>query len=591
MPTVREKRGARLPQGPKPIDDVADRVVDEIDGIDDSGPEDTEIEREDVTASPVTTPATAAATANSEGGSFSEIKKIRIPDAPTKLFGNWEGYDTYQSTLTEEHWTTLLWYLYRTWPKIVRPENEGYIDKGSGKLPLSYILRKHGSGEYQVILNNPSMPKLQRKVTKVNFKLMDEENPPLLNMAELDVDYKGNKMFVDQCITRGLLTTERKPMNSIAASTNGNQDQLVRLLEKIIDKKDQPTAAGKDARDVALAEVITIMGKGNEAATKLLIDQLKSVQSENDPDKLLKLVTAVMELGRSNQPAVQPANNGFDFFKMMELLEKKNDKVVEMMGKLIDAKTGGEGGKEDSFTSFFEKMALFNEATGAAGGGGGGGKKGTLEVILQYSMPAVEKALGLVQNLLYLKSQGVQPNANPGGVGGAPGQQQPGGQTRTIAQPQPGIGPVAVPAGGAADVRDAMLAGAEENQVNIIRNGVRQLGPQIIAAMERGVEGDAFAESIFNFLGPMPYNQIAGLGLEKMIEYLQLEPAVWERLAPVETALRVFIKEFIAYGSGDDGGAEPTAEELKQQEEEDAERKKQAAAFEGTGGNRRGVVS
>jgi hypothetical protein len=584
MPTVGQKRGARLPQGPKPVDEVEDRVIDEVN---DDIPDDPELESGTQTETGV---AVAPITeGKKEEGDFSEIKRIKIPEPPTKLYGNWESYDGYQTKLTQEHWTTLLWYLYRSWPKIVRPENEGYIDKGSGVLQLSYILRKHGSGEYQVILNNPSMPKLQRKVTKVNFKLMDEENPPLLNMAELDVEYKGNKLFVDQCIARGLLTTEKKPMNSLQASGNGNQDQLVRLLEKIIDKKDAAPTGGKDPRDAALAEVITIMGKGNEASTKMLIEQMQSTTKENDPDRMLKLVTAIIDLTGKNQPPAQQGN-GIDMFKVLELLSKKDEKILELIGRIAEGKGGsgsGDGGKEDSFDTFLDRMGKWNEAMGLAGGEGGsgrGGKKSTLEVILQYSMPAVEKALGLVQNLLYLKGQGVQPN--PGGVGGG-GQQQ---QQRH--QPAPGLGPVAVtsPADGPQDVRDAMLGEAEANQVEIIKKGVRQLGPQIIAAMERGTEGDAFAESIYNFLGPMAYNQIAGLGEEKLIEYLQLEPAIWQRLQTVESALRIFIKEFIAFGSGD-GGGEPTEDDLKQEAKLEEERKKQAAAFEGTGTGRRGVVS
>lgn len=534
MAQVGTKREPRLPMGPP---------VDKIDKIDDDMILDPEIETK--------LEESKDKDKDKDKDKFDEIKiaKIplppskRIPDTDTKLFYDW------MTILKPEHWVQLTWYMYRNWPRLNKPDDDvKYIDCGNYAITEQWILENHGSGDYMFICNEAGKPKNAKTICTAYVKnLVHPEYPPKVKMNELDVHFPSNKNYVDRMVAEGKLTVDLKPMNSSQQQNGGLSDQIIlKLLDKV-DK--QQITRMDDPKDSAIKAAFEIIGQGNKAATQMMLDQMK----QDDPDKLVKLVQTIM--GMVPKP---PEHNGSEtttFMKMLvesqnknaELMAKKDDTIMAMMMKMMESKTTPSD--DGSFDKTIDRFMKFMELTGMEGLGGGG-KKSTLEVALQYGSPILERALGIVQNLMALKAQGA-PKIDP--ITGKEVLSNQAASPLPISIASSPIQSTEQPTNkqtGKSDVREAMVNNSAE-QEDMIKQGLRQIGPKIIEALNRRTSGDTFAESIDNFLGPMVYNQLASLGESKMIEILQTDVALWNQLKLVEPQLKIFIKEFIDYGKPD----------------------------------------
>jgi hypothetical protein len=235
------------------------------------------------------------------------------------------------------------------------------------------------------------------------------------------------------------------------------------------------------------------------------------------------------------------------------------EKMMEMTVKAAAPKTvDAEGG--DAFDKMIDRYLKIQELTG--GGERSGGKKGTLEVIMQYGMPVADKAFGIIMNLLALKANGVQPTpqSNPMGANAPPIPHPTSLMPVTVASdPKAGT-----------DIASAMGSGVEGEEIvgttdtggvvvneAMIKQGLIQMAPMLIGALDRGQPGDQFAEGVNTMYGPKAYDLIAGIGKDKMLEYLKSNQQVWAQLAARERAVVKFIAEFLAYGSDDDAQIPP----------------------------------
>jgi len=101
------------------------------------------------------------------------------------------------------------------------------------------------------------------------------------------------------------------------------------------------------------------------------------------------------------------------------------------------------------------------------------------------------------------------------------------------------------------NIKQVMQQSGEE-QMLMIKQGLKQIGPKILEAMSRGTSGSVFAESIENFMGPAVYDQLAALGEEQIIEIIKSDQQLWSRLQSVEGKFKLFVKDFIIYGIPED---------------------------------------
>lgn len=451
-----------------------------------------------------------------------------------KLFYDW------MASLKPEHWSQLSWYMYRTWPRIDRPERERYIDIGTYPITEQWILENHGSGSYMFIVNVAGKPKGANKICQANIeKLDDPQYPPKINLAELDTSYPGNKFFVDRLIAEGKLRPDRSVAN-MTPQGGGLSDQIIL---KLIDKLDQKQLSQlKDPKDSAIQAAFDIIGQGNKASTQMMLDQMK----ENDPDKLVKLVETIFKL--MPKPVEHKDDSTNQMMKFLEIMNKKDETIVGLMTKMMEAKIPTNN--EDSFDKSLDRFTKLFELTGMLGGIGGGGKKSTLETVMQYTMPVAEKIFGTIQNLLAVR-------ANAEAIKNGKSPSQTNQLVVSAASPQVNkaegdeeieeVSEAETPSN-KKDVRSVMEQSGEE-QMNLIRQGLKQIAPKILEAMSRNTSGSAFAEGIENFMGPAVYDQLAALGEDQIFSIIKSDQQLWSKLQPIEGKFKLFVKDFIAYGS------------------------------------------
>lgn len=576
MAEVGSKRSPRLSKGPKALEEGDDVVIDAredgeggLDGNNTSGS----------TAHSLSTDSSSdKPRSDSTDDTFKEIKRAKIPEPPSRTIREPQVLYDYLATLKDEHWVQLVWYLYRVWPQIIREDdNKKYIECNAIAFDEDYMLKNHGSGEYMLMLNDSGKPKNAKTMLKAFIKLNDPDYPPMVNMAELDTSFPGNRTFVDKCIAKGLLTVDKKPMNQTNNNQGGmNSDAVITLLGKVIDKLDNSNKNNnqKDPTQDALTAVVTMMKEGNTASTKMLLDQMK----ESSPNTFVGMIAAIKEL--LPKETQHKDTSSIDPMKFLELMSKKDETILNLMTKMIEKQNNpvnknGEDGN-DSFDRFMDRFIKMQELIGVgADKGGGGGKKSTLEVVMQYGMPVADKVFGLIQNLLALKAMGAPTNTTGAGTTATTST----APTLPISISQsPGI--QANPNQSVEEQLNNPQQQQQQQQTQqqpvmneeMIKQGVLELSPKILEAMNRNETGDEFAHNLNGFLGPQAYDIIAGLGEEKIVETIKAYPQAWQLFSMREGALRKFIKAFIAFGSDEDIDTTDAPDET---DKEDSDAKKE----------------
>jgi hypothetical protein len=93
---------------------------------------------------------------------------------------------------------------------------------------------------------------------------------------------------------------------------------------------------------------------------------------------------------------------------------------------------------------------------------------------------------------------------------------------------------------------------------------VQVVGNQILAALNSGRTGDAFAESVCIMYGDQHYDSARSIGAAGLLNELRSHPAVWATLAPYETQLSEFLTAFMAYGDDTPEAAPAAAIDAKE---------------------------
>lgn len=457
----------------------------------------------------------------------------KIPKAPAKKIRDNDVFFRYMEELDADrsNWDSLVLYCYRMWPQIVRPDKEKYIDVQSNGINEDWIIKNHGSGDYMFILNDSNKPKNAKEVCTAYVKVRHPDYDPLVNLSELDMQYRGNRAFVDKMIALGKLSPDGRVMNGQAVQGQVSDASVVQLLGRMIDKMDRKDLGrASDPTDTAINKAFEVMARGNQAATEMMLSQMK----QEDPEKLLKLITMVTGLVR--QPEVKQDDSIWKL--LLQTQSQAHDQQLKLMEKMIEIKAGEkEPLDEDTvMDKLLNRMEKMQTLFASMGGGENGGKKGTLEVIMQYAGPSIGQALGIINNLLVLNAAKVGINPN----GPQPVTQS--GDAINKQQEQIIEGEVVKP-GAPTDMDEANKEG--------LRQQVRQYSPMIISAVNRGESGEEFAASIDTLFGKDSgvYTGLAALGEEQLIAFLKLDEQTWLRLAPLELKLRKFIQEFIFYGT------------------------------------------
>lgn len=133
-------------------------------------------------------------------------------------------------------WEACAVYVYRLWPVIDRRlsgHKEKYIDVLSEKVTEIDLLRKHGSGKYQLMFNDSNKPKGLVNVASCKVELNDPMFEPVVPLEEVVEGADANKSYIDGLRARG-----KWKDTSMPAQDNGQAAtaELARTLTSVVDR-------------------------------------------------------------------------------------------------------------------------------------------------------------------------------------------------------------------------------------------------------------------------------------------------------------------------------------------------------------------
>lgn len=219
-------------------------------------------------------------------------------------------------------WEAGALYVYRIWPVIDRRltgHKEKYIDVFAEPITELDLLRKHGSGKYQIHFNDSNRPKNLANVATCKVEINDPMFDPVVPLEEVVEGADANKSYIDGLKARG------KWRENPVSNTDGGQAtaELAKTLNNMVDRvMDRPQPPQEPTRqdpfDIAL-KMVSMMPKPAPAA---------------DPMELALKIADRMQAGMQ---APAPQRREVD---PLEIYVKVAD-VIESRANRQSASTGG----------------------------------------------------------------------------------------------------------------------------------------------------------------------------------------------------------------------------------------------------------
>lgn len=440
------------------------------------------------------------------------------------LFWEW------QEKLVEDDWNHLVMYLFREWPYIdrqrINPKANINIEVIGSKFSKnsSKFLTEHGSGKYKLLVNdiNKAVNGKGGTLGTVRFEVNDPEYPPIFVLEELATEHPSNRGIVSKLVAEGKLTIEGKVMTQNNQG-GGDNAALIALLTRMIEKQgQQPLQPQKDTTADNIGQMYV---KASDSMMSMLKDQIKS----DDPDKLIKMLSALKEM----MPKPETENSSLalimkmqgDMAKVQSESQAARESMMLKMMEMMNAKQDN-GDAEDKILA---RIATYKELFGGSEGGNPG-KRSTLEVVLEHAAPAALKVMDIIGNVLSMQNfkAGLAKNGqapvvvqNPAQIE-QPQQQQPKQEGDNVVE---------------------MPKAPEDELIQVIT----MAGPLILKAIERKESGDMFAQGLEQMYGTVVYEKIVAVGKDKIIEAMKQVPLFWEEVKDIPQVVEKFVVDFIAY--------------------------------------------
>lgn len=397
----------------------------------------------------------------------------------------------------------MLIYAYRLWPVIDRTLVDEKAKVNIDKIPAEsspddwtdYMLKTHGSGKYQLRLHDRNAGKSGAEILRAEINLNNHDYPPLI----ADV----REVVLGAPENKSYI--DRLKREGKLGGQMQQNDPVAILTENLVTLAGQ-VAAKPQAQQSDLDQL------------SKLANVLKTMQSGNTQLDIVQLLTLLKTL----LPAPAPARE--DGSLVAKLMEQN----TALLTRLIDA-----GQARDPMDEIERVMSLA-KALGLSPGG----KSTSMVSEFVQALPTIASA-----GAAMIAQSRMQPSsAGPGTVVPFPG----------VINASPADAPPLV------NSAEAPMPTGDPAMMNPVQG--LAIAKKALAAFERGTSGDSFAEGLCEYEegGDAIYAQLAALGVEGLMAALQSSPA-WPQLTGREVEVRVWLADFIQYGTASDAGQQEKA--------------------------------
>lgn len=179
-------------------------------------------------------------------------------------------------------------YVYRGWPRIVRKEDKPSNIHAGGFFTYDWLSETFGTGEYLIMLNDPyRQPRSQQQLCQCVVRISDPTRPPVLDPAELDMNWKDNQQFIAQLRMQGVKLPGDESL----------PPSVTTALEAISKRGAEPDHSQRQTADLLNQTFATLM------------------QNTLDPTKQLKQLESLLALAR-------PADTGSHLAPILAMLQQ-----------------------------------------------------------------------------------------------------------------------------------------------------------------------------------------------------------------------------------------------------------------------------
>lgn len=430
-----------------------------------------------------------------------DLKKSReLPRLPVEKRGNKVDKKTFFewiNLLGDSHWSRLLIYVYRIFPKIDRtlkfPNGDKNIDIISEGLTENDFLGRHGGGKYRFIVTDTEAEnRNDNKLFVCESEWAWHETPPVLDYETLLISDKDNKAYIGWATAKGVLSL---PTNNTREKDDGLKDITKTLLNTFLEEKRRPreeTPRGDNPYNLVIA--------------KLLENQ--------SPDKQFSTITNLLTL-------LKPATPEFSFKDFLELTQKQAAERETLILKFMQYKEDQAKEKtenQETPKSLVEQLKEAKETAQLLGLGpkiSGGGE--WVDKLLNNPVVGALAAMGL--QYMQQKMQSTPQIATPGLAQiASPFAMQPQGLAPT---PNP-----TNPSNPNSMETDTNMLNLDP-RVAMLKSAIQVVAQPMLNTINKGETGTDFALWVIDGYGRQAYDAIASIGVNSLLEVIKTIPEIW----------------------------------------------------------------
>lgn len=459
-----------------------------------------------------------------------------------------EDFYAYTKALTPADWAHTAMYTYRLKPPIIRtPSN---IDSPTVAMDEQYVLDNYGSGKYEIKLNDIDK---RATVCRCLLEINRPDYPPKIDMRELDVTHKDNRLLVEKLKREGKLAPDGSVVQG--ASGDGADSTMANALKDIALEAMKGRTEKPGLEGQAFSKMLDMMSNASAKSIDIALAQLKgNEKSGSDPAILLMMQFMMKQLEladkRADQQPVKQATEDPIFKLMFAQLEQSRSESAA----LRDAAEKERQRNHDFQMKMMEVKADAASPTAMV--------KEVLELQREIAQLGNDDARNWKEKLV---DQGFQalPDILSAVKGytqrAAPVQQQ---QQQPRPQQQPAQAPPAQSAPPSTTTQETNMPAQNTNSpaaldpdIGFLLSIFEMQGRQFVSAfINDPLSGGDVARTVSLFAGAATYERIARMGREKILGTIELLPEMKADLlkAGSPEMLNEFIDDFIAGPEGPD---------------------------------------
>jgi len=527
--------------------------------------------------------------------SVSKPSVFTFPAPPTKNINNPEDFFRYWSKLRPEELVRARIYVYRLWPttdptQTLTTEQMKEIEERRARAPERYcdlpdptkpfsiqqwkqeVLHRYGSGDYNLKLND-THPKINTTICQTwIYGLRDLSTyPPVVDIDQLVLTDPVNQSYIRWRQTNNLpmpkgVDNQEDPDSMSTAVVKELLEQNKEQSAKIVELSSKAATPAEPVDPNARAErtAIDTMADATRASTKLVADSYTKAQEATakaqDPvayfDRVMETVEKVQEKLGVGKAAATAAPS----FDPMAMLEKTLDVVAKlqapsaaaqnalieqlkeeakstraMLTELLKKPSSDAAAAAAATTdprrpkSMLEQIKEAQEVVELLGGKDEGSSTAGLPKWLPFVIAGGSSIFSSIANAIYnAKLQAGQQPATPPpmpaelteGVPGAEGGQAAAGpQSTQSTQP--------------------------EDPMTGIKNLLDELREPLLSALNQGSNGTQFAANFIGYKGAMTYDFLCSQGKQALIQFLQMDPLLWQEVIKIPVQFEKFLDQFL----------------------------------------------